>query len=153
MYGPDYAWIWVGKPDKIWWQDPYTSKGDRNRDTTSPAYQDDTVIKRPTNITTDQFKWGNSWMTGKEKAAANNTLIKKSKSHLHSGTIKNLDSQSQCSLKQLREAIEHTLVFDRVNTLRSGRKSDYGLVSKELALGLNARLKLCKSKLHPLKAL
>lgn len=108
MYGRDYAWILLGKPESDWWKEGPLSSTNTN------------VSPKSRSSSLRSHKSSSSSSSNNSKADILGTL-RSTKGRY------NFAYKPECSLKQLTQAIENTLVVDRYNVL--DRVSDYGIVS------------------------
>jgi len=111
MYGPDYAWILIGKPESNWWKERSIFNSatyhPKSRSNSSLRSHKTSSLSPPSNYSNKTGNLG----TVRTKGMRNGKFVYK----------------PECSLKQLTQAIENTLVVDRYNVL--DRVSDYGIVS------------------------
>ncbi|OXA58880.1 Gamma-aminobutyric acid type B receptor subunit 2 [Folsomia candida] len=165
MFGPDFAWIWIGKPETIWWKDDTTtfsrfdfpssfsssrSRRLRTRDgnpshvetQTRHAYNINNNIDNDTNYSPSS----DSEVNGKTGANQYNLSRLRTKGvHGSRGDREegrstrkpSIKSELECSLKELTIAIENTLVVDRFNILDNARLSDFGLHGRQVNIAQN----------------
>lgn len=149
MFGPDYAWVWIGKPETIWWRNDTTSnfnsfqfssltKSARSFTQTGNAQVSHaTQEHKQNNIDNNYYSF--TEVDDNEKQTLpyqlGNLRTKKGGQTDQNEPTKLSNKQlsvkldSGCSQKELTLAIENALVVDRFNVLEGDQLSDFGLVS------------------------
>ena len=117
MYGRDYAWILIGKPEMNWWLTPELNRQRQQHNSNNASHSDPFY-------TFDEF--------GQPQSNINDFNFTSESSNFyysqHHQQFYNYNP-SQCSSKQLSEAVERTILVDRHNFIVKNMNSISGMVS------------------------